>query len=163
MSNTVVYKGNGKKSHPIVIGKVYANWCIHCKYLNEKEWPKMLKLINKQKGKIDIHPEEINEMEMEKKLENIKDKYNISIEVTGFPTLFRIENGKVSYYAGERKAKKLAKWYLKGDDSEQNLSSLYGGMRRGVTRRNRHRRYARTRKNYPSKPTKGLLEYFFGK
>jgi thiol-disulfide isomerase/thioredoxin len=163
MSNIVVHKGSGKKSHPIVIGKVYANWCGHCKDLNEKEWPKMLELINKQKGKIDTYPEEIEESEMEKKLENIKDKYKVSIEVTGYPTLFRIQNGKVSYYAGERKAAKLANWYLKGGNPVPQLSSVYGGMRRGVTRRNRHRRYARTRKNYPSKPTKGLLEYFFGK
>ena len=66
------------------------------------------------------------------KLKSVNNKINGgSLQVNGFPTLFKISNGKVEYYNGERSLDALLKW--------ANRTFTYGGK----TRKNRSNRMSR--------------------
>ena len=99
-----------------VIGKVYANWCGHCKTLIP-EWTTMKNNIkNKFPDKYIFS--EIEEKNSENGVENINKLYvlgsNPKLTVNGFPTVYKILNGKVEYYSGARKAPEMEKWFLNG-------------------------------------------------
>jgi thiol-disulfide isomerase/thioredoxin len=82
------------KKKVIVVGKVYANWCGHCKSL-KPEWKKMKKRVYSRRGNKQVVFEEIEEKQMTNKLPKLKKHHGVDIDVNGFPTVFKIENGKV--------------------------------------------------------------------
>jgi len=162
------------KKKVIVVGKVYANWCGHCKSL-KPEWKKMKKRVYSRRGNKQVVFEEIEEKQMTNKLPKLKKHHGVDIDVNGFPTVFKIENGKVDYYSGNRNAEEMARWYLKGGSPKDDpmpvmMQDQQGGRRYHHTRRHRHfrgfRGANRTRKHYAaSSPNKsaGLFDFLFGK
>jgi glutaredoxin len=133
-------RGNPKT---LVIGKVYANWCGHCKDL-KTEWSHMKGIIKKRKHGVEYV--EIEENEIAKKGAYLKQKYGVEVNVAGYPTIFKVQNGHLDYYNGERSAEKLAEWYLAGNAHNRRF------FRGGKTRRRQTRR---------TKKTKGFFGMFF--
>ena len=103
----------------VVIGKIYADWCIHCKML-VPEWDKMKKKIKLQMGRnlknviieyCDVQGSNNTEETSRNIREQIEQKYNVPpVNFQGFPTLFKIVGKNISYYEGERNADALYKW-----------------------------------------------------
>ena len=119
-----------KSSKPITLGLVYAKWCGHCQSL-KPEWKKLKETLSKNK-KFNIFELEDSDANKESKLKSVgKKTHGGSIQVNGFPTLFKILNGKVEYYNGERTLDALLKW--------ANRTFSYGGK----TRKNRSNRISR--------------------
>jgi len=64
------------------------------------------------------HPEyfdiDFNKEHIEEAISVLRDKGNLTededITVTGFPTIFRIKNGHIKYYEGERSKESIIKW-----------------------------------------------------
>ena len=96
-------KGISHKKQTKIIGKIYANWCGHCKIL-KPQWKKM-------KNDLKNHPIEIVEIEVSEiaRLEAFKKKHGV--QDNGYPTIFKIM-GKVEYYNGPRDAKSIKTWAL---------------------------------------------------
>jgi thiol-disulfide isomerase/thioredoxin len=186
----------GRKKHKnpkkhIVVGNVYANWCGHCKTL-KPEWNKMKRHINHKKGNKNIVYVRIESNDVDTELKKIEEEHKVKIKVGGYPTLFRIKNGKVDYYSGVRQAKQMAEWYLHGGDSNIDMDNLLmpgfkmpglmqdlqGGRRyftRNRYRRHNHRRSihhnctnsrhvcGNTRRRKTQKKTPGVFDFLFGK
>jgi hypothetical protein len=81
-------------------------------------------------------------------LESLSKKYlnGESIHVNGYPTIFKIENGKIHYYNGARKRHQMLKWILNIRDPFRH------GMHGGKTRKN-----DLTRKNKTIKKNRSWL------
>lgn len=160
------------KNKVIVVGKVYANWCGHCKSL-KPEWKKMKTRVYSKLGKNKVVFEEIEENQMATKLPRLKNNHGVDINVNGFPTVFKVENGKVDYYGGNRNADAMAEWYLNGGGKSQDIPAVMqdqqGGKRFHSRRYRRFRgnHYAnRTKKYYASsspKKSEGFFDFLFGK
>ena len=175
-------KKHNKKNSPkntIVVGKVYANWCGHCKNL-KPEWVRMKSHIQRKKGKTHIVYAEIEENEIDTKLKTLQDTNKTQIAVNGYPTLFRIVNGKVEYYNGNREANQMADWYLSGGSNKEPeimselvppmpalMKDMQGGRRNFTRNRNkhnsRHHNFTNTRRRRTSKKTSGIFDFLFGK
>lgn len=167
---------NPSKKNMVVVGKVYADWCGHCQSL-KPEWAKMKKRVYSKKGKKHVVFVEVEEKQIGNKLRKLEKDHGVKVEANGYPTLFKIDNGKVHYYNGNRQSDAMADWYLKGGDPEENQipellqdqqGSQFGGRRPFYTR-NRHRRnrhhhrgYKGTRKHFEKKES-GFFDFLFGK
>jgi thiol-disulfide isomerase/thioredoxin len=164
----------------IVVGKVYADWCGHCQSL-KPEWAKMKHKIHKKKGKHHIVYEEVEEKEIDTKLKRIKNEQKVNIEANGYPTLFRISNGKVDYYNGNRQSDAMADWYLRGGDGNavdpvpllsdgfpnmlpNLMQDQQGGRHKGLHGSRRHR-FGRSRhhRKHTEKKSNGMFDFLFGK
>jgi len=176
---------SNKKQHKkklVVVGKVYAEWCGHCQML-KPEWIKMKAHIHTKRGNKHIAFAEIEEKEIETKLRKLENDHGVKIEANGYPTLFRIENGHVKYYNGERTSNQMMNWVLKGGNEtpaavDSDEANIQGGRRRrpyhkySKYNRRHHRGFRHTRKNRPIhvetsssslSSSKGLLGFLFGK
>ena len=101
---------HNKKQTKIILGKVFAPWCGHCVEL-APIW-ESLKKDNRMKNYvhfIDINNEEYNS---KNKIAEVNRKYNIKLEVNGFPTIFKIKNGKIEYFQEERTLNNIIEWTL---------------------------------------------------
>jgi len=162
----------------IIVGKVYADWCGHCQML-KPEWAKMKKHIYSKKGKKHVVFAEVEEKQIGTKLRKLEKDHGVKVEANGYPTLFRIEGGKVKYYNGDRQSHAMSQWYLKGGDAEEGpelqeplipglMQDQQGGRHRFHTRRrgrhwNRfHNQHKGTRRHFEKK-TPGVLDFLFGK
>ena len=96
-----------KKGSKIVVGLVFAHWCGHCKQLMP-EWNAMAKQMKMHKNKYEVY--EIEDSDKDTKLDKLNKMYSVHIEIDGFPTIFKIKNGHLSYYKGERKMNPMQKW-----------------------------------------------------
>ena len=100
---------------PIIIGKIYSNGCIHCIHL-EPIWDEMEKELSKQHShfmfkKIEQTNEELETAEINNTyLQNAPNKLELQ---GGYPTIFKIVNGKVFYYNGDRSVPGLMEWSMK--------------------------------------------------
>ena len=115
----------------IVIGKIYANWCKHCINLNG-EWEIMKQNIqnNYPDKYIFSEIEQANQnteiAEINKKFVYTKNKVNIQ---GGYPTIFKIQNGKVEYYNGAHLADNMESWFII-DNKPNTKKNINGGTRR---------------------------------
>ena len=103
----------------IIIGKIYATWCGHCVSL-QPEWKLMKKeIMSAIPDKKSILFVAIEQTDLDKKLHRFYNKYKLTTmekdgldNVKGFPTIFKIKNGKIEYYEGERQAGPMKDWVL---------------------------------------------------
>jgi thiol-disulfide isomerase/thioredoxin len=91
---------------PIIIGKVYADWCGHCQALKPK-WEQLKKILPKGR----VQTIEIEESETDKRAQFEK-THKKTIDVSGYPTIFKIVNNKIEYYSGPREPKDMKRWVL---------------------------------------------------
>ena len=112
----------------IIIGKIYADWCKYCQIL-KPEWEKMKTKLRRNMGRTLKNAEfEIVEMgdPSENQMRNITvdqlvDDFNKkhfpegdkSIQLDGYPTIFRITKKNIEYYKDEKDSEKLYKWATK--------------------------------------------------
>jgi hypothetical protein len=96
----------GKK----VVGKIYSNGCGHCVAL-EKPWQDVT---NKLKGG-NVVVKDIEASNMDNELKKLNNTYlggntqKVSLQV-GFPTIYKINGGNVSYYEGNRDTEPILSW-----------------------------------------------------
>jgi len=100
---------------PMVVGRIHANWCGHCKDLIP-EWAKMKKQLGPKKYKF-VSIEQSNEgphlERLNKYLGIVEEEKKVKMK-EGYPTIFKALNGRVEYYEGPRMAEKLVEWVGKG-------------------------------------------------
>ncbi len=116
-----------------VVGKLYMIGCTHCNALNEP-WKQMIKKVNKNV----IVADDI-EAAQTNKLNELNKEYNSNVSVQGgYPTIYKIVDGKVEYYNGERTAAKLVSWALhrKNKTIHRRKKIMRGKSRRRMQRNN---------------------------
>lgn len=100
-----------QKPEKTVVGKIYANWCGHCQNLIPT-WNEL-----KQKlggGNYQFVEVEQQEIDTTNKLAQLRKRIkggDKNIKYEGFPSLFKIKGGKVSYYSGDRSLESLMQFY----------------------------------------------------
>jgi thiol-disulfide isomerase/thioredoxin len=143
-----------KNAPKIIVGKIYANWCGHCKAL-KPEWKKMRKIVKgKSAGKC-VQVVDISEDKMDVKLAKLNETHGVQIVANGYPTLFKLVNGKVEYYEGSREALPLAEWAMKGGEPQDTMPNLFADVQGG-------KRTIHTRKIAKTRTRSGFLERLFG-
>jgi len=100
-------KQKHRSSKIVAYGKIYANWCGHCKAM-EHDWKRLEKKMRHLKC-VNIESEE-----KDHKIPafNKKHKTNLALQ-NGFPTIFKLKKvgGQVEYYSGgERTESALSAW-----------------------------------------------------
>jgi hypothetical protein len=113
-------KSNKKKSRvtakkynkPIIVGLIHADWCGHCQTL----MPVWEEMVNSMKGNKLFHIIKIESSDADKdtRIAHINSKLSKDspkLEANGFPTIFKIKNGKLEYYDKERQADIMRKWF----------------------------------------------------
>lgn len=120
----------------MVVGRIHANWCGHCKDLIP-EWAKMKKQLGPKKYKF-VSIEQSNEgphlERLNKYLGIVEEEKKVKMK-EGYPTIFKALNGRVEYYEGPRMAEKLVEWVGK---------VVQGGTRKG--RVSQKKRISKTRR-----------------
>lgn len=103
------------KNEPVIIGLVYANWCPHCQHL-KPEWNVMKnELMNKYNGLYTIVEIEESQPDKLEQIAKLEQKLNGNkIEANGYPTIFKLNGGNVSYYDGNRDATSMLNWITDG-------------------------------------------------
>ena len=93
---------------------IYANWCPHCQSMK----PQWNELKNQLGSTIETIEIEDSDFDKDIKLRNIENnKLNgEKIEVYGYPTMFKIKDGRADYYGGNRTASEMYSW-VKGNIS----------------------------------------------
>jgi thiol-disulfide isomerase/thioredoxin len=138
--NKKIHINKTRKMRPknIIVGKIYANWCGYCNLL-KPEWKKMKKNMKlKIKSLPNIHFSfiEIEQTGQDEKIDKINRMYlensddKVSLQ-DGYPTLFRIEDGKLEYYSGKRIASDMEKFYLNGG------TNIYEGGKKSRKRKSK--------------------------
>ena len=100
-------------SKQIFVGKLHANWCIHCKSL-APEWARMRKILSKTKDKYRFvsieQSKEARDLErLNKYLGLVEDEKKVQMK-EGYPTIFKVVDGVVEYYNGPRMTQNLVNW-----------------------------------------------------
>lgn len=105
-------KHSGGDTQMKVVGKIYSNGCGPCGLL-EKPWEN---LTNSLKGGSVVF-KDIEASNMDKELAELNNTYlsgnkqQVSLQ-EGFPTIYKIDKGKVSYYDGIRDMEPMKSWIL---------------------------------------------------
>ena len=147
------------KKNVVVVGKVYAEWCGHCQSL-KPEWAKMKKHILSKKGRKQVVFMEVEEKQIDGKLRKMEKEYGVKVQANGYPTLFRIEKGKVDYYNGNRQSNAMADWYMRGGNNNhipELMQDQQGGRGFRYTKKRHMNRFNKTRKQ------RGFFDFLFGK
>ena len=129
-------KTDGKAHNKVYFIKIHAVWCGACASFKE-DWEK-LKSSNKENGKIVF--EEIEETEFNGKTHSLFKNESVGkllekVEVSYYPTLIKVENGKVEYFEGDRTKDNLAKWIghgMVGGTKQQLGGNKHMKNRRGT-------------------------------
>jgi thiol-disulfide isomerase/thioredoxin len=100
-------------SKQIFVGRLHADWCIHCKSL-KPEWAKMKKILSKIQGKYRFvsieQSKEAQDLErLNKYLGLVENEKKVQMK-EGYPTIFKVVDGVVEYYNGPRMAQNLVNW-----------------------------------------------------
>lgn len=148
---------------PIIIGRIHAKWCGHCKTLDPK-WKKMVGNIKNgvKNGKyrkdpdvVDMESHDISQGKLKKFNYDNKEYFGGNeISFDGFPTLFKVKDGKIEYYGGEREPAHMEKWFMQhnennnGIDNVKILNKYYSQLSKnmGLHKGGRNRYYKKTHK-----------------
>jgi thiol-disulfide isomerase/thioredoxin len=165
---------------PLLIGKIYANWCGHCRML-KPEWNKMKYNIknNKPHNMHQIRYIEIEQAQQDTKVDKVNKIYLSGSEKklalqAGYPTIFKISEGVLEYYNGPRNAEMMEKWafHRTGGDAvaakeESGNDSSVGGklwnlnIFGGKTRNNRKlKRYPKNKSSKQKTKCFDLMTFF---
>jgi thiol-disulfide isomerase/thioredoxin len=145
------------KRPAVVVGKIHANWCGHCKAL-VPEWHKMSQSLKQTHPHIMV--EEVEQSNEAVGLNRINRLYRkgavnqVALQ-GGYPTIFKIVKGKLSYYNGERTSEQLVHWVTDGlhggYDAEipstqvmAKLPNMLGGGNQNSKKRKTQRKRNRT-------------------
>jgi thiol-disulfide isomerase/thioredoxin len=182
--NVMQYKPRPKV---ILVGKIYAKWCGHCQML-KPEWNKMKSSIRSKMNAIPnvfVRFIEIEQQQEQQKVDKVNRIYltnsNEKLALQGgYPTLFRIEDGKLQYFQGSRNAEEMESWYVGGSlpsggdskdpsaEKEESHDEPVPSKKNKETRKNRYNLFnifgGKTRRNRSSKQihnkTKSLWNIF---
>lgn len=88
----------------LIVGKVYANRCGHCRAL-EPVWEKLTSSVNN--GHIQFVSFEESESVKQARFEK---SHGITLSVDGYPTIFKVSGRNVEYYSGQRTLEDMMKW-----------------------------------------------------
>jgi hypothetical protein len=125
-----------------VFGKLYAEWCGHCQAL-DIFWPDMTHRL-KSKG---IIVKDVEEKEMNENIDSINAEYVTGPQKLalqgGYPTIYKIVNGHVFYYAGDRNDKAIESWATSKNGGKKTIQ-------RKKSVKPQRKKSAKTRKNWLS-------------
>ena len=101
----------GGNSLDKVVGKIYSNGCGHCVAL-EKPWEDLKNSLKEEK----VVFKDIEASNMDAELKTLNETYlagktPVSVQ-QGFPTIYKIYKGKVSYYDGIREMEPMKSWII---------------------------------------------------
>lgn len=100
----------------VVYGRLHAKWCGHCHAL-QKIWPSVVREINNKTKKEEYKSVSIEQSEEARKLPWVNKQFvktgNPLAVQGGYPTLFKIVDGKVHYYEGERSVPSIVQFVVK--------------------------------------------------
>ncbi len=133
-------------SKQIFVGKLHANWCIHCKSL-APEWAKMRKILSKTKDKYRFvsieQSKEARDLErLNKYLGLAEDDKKVQMK-EGYPTIFKVVDGVVEYYNGPRMTQNLVNWVKEtsgGTRKRRTGKQITSKRRTDKSKRNTRRR-----------------------
>jgi len=146
----VTLGGTKKKSTKNVlhVGKIFADWCGHCQSL-QPEWDRMKDDMKLAMGRSlkNVHIEfvEIGDTPKNKAkgltVEGMISKYNgkhlaksaEKLKSDGYPTLFKVLNGKLQYYTGPRDSKSMHVWFIQGLNGKTQMTLKGGRKNRSKT------------------------------
>ena len=130
-------KGGFRKNHStrkhmkpsMTVGLIYANWCGHCQAL-KPEWKKMKRGLHGT----NCHYLEIDDSDdhKDRKIAHVNTRLTSGkLTINGYPTVFKIKDGVLEYYQGERSSPAMAQWF-KGGSAKQDLTAMqrfFGGKK----------------------------------
>ena len=97
-------RSNRKSNGNNIIIRFHSTKCGHCIELN-KIWPTIVKERSSTFKFIDV-----NENNFDSRLDELNKQYNVTMVVDGFPTIYKIKNGKATSFKGDRNVKSFVKW-----------------------------------------------------
>jgi len=102
------------KKNPVVVGKIYANWCGHCQNMAD-DWKALKNDLAKRGDAFEFS--EIEQASESRLIPALNEKYlkKSPVKVAlqgGYPTLFKIKGGNLSYFEGNRTFQEMRDWYL---------------------------------------------------
>lgn len=115
-------KKNTETNTPIVVGKIYADWCGACQKL-QPEWEKMEKILGKNKNFIFENIESANQDQGIEKVNNTylaESVIKLSLQ-GGYPTIFKIKKGILTYYNGPREPDIMVKFFNEGPKKNKSV------------------------------------------
>lgn len=110
----------------MIFGKIYSNMCGHCNNMLIPWNDLKLKLKKNHPGKVNIKEIENSQNEAAQ-IEQINLHYVIGptkLEQKGYPTIFKIVNGVVSYYEDERTCDKMYNWVSSSLKTSKNINKI---------------------------------------
>lgn len=152
----------------IVVGYIHADWCGHCTAL-KPVWAQMKKIIPMHL----VVYEDINSNHQDARIAKLNKTYGVNmVTPQGYPYIFKIVDGKIHEYSGERSAQKMADWFLgkakhAGADTvaSGSDSSFGAGIFRGGLKKKRARRHTVSKRNFGNRrrgTQKSLFSQLFG-
>ena len=170
-------------NHPkkqLVIGKIYADWCGHCTAM-ASDWDGMVRNVKLNMGRMlknitvefetigDTEENKAKNLTVEKMVENFNTKYLPQSDEKldgnkGFPTIFKLCDGKLEYYEGDRKKEAMYKWAMSGCGSENNIKMHWRGGKGGNKRSQKYKRANKTfrRKSQKNRTRSNRRSLFLG-
>lgn len=118
---------NAQNANKDSIVLVYADWCPHCKTM-KPEWNEMKNRLGSNIKTIEI---EDSDFDKDTKIKEMQDRElnGEQLEIFGYPTMFKIHNGRADYYGGNRTADAMTEWanartggYIKSKIRKSNRS-----------------------------------------
>ena len=113
-------KNRNRSSKIVAYGKIYANWCGHCKAM-EHDWTRLEKKMRHLKC-VNIESEE-----KDHKVAEFNRNYRTNLALqNGFPTIFKLKKvgGSVEYYSGgERTEAALSAWLSSSNKGGVNVNA----------------------------------------
>ena len=123
---------NTQKENKNAIVLVYADWCTYCQQM-KPEWNEMKNRLGANIETIEI---EDSDFDKDMKIRDIEDRKlnGEQLKILGYPTMFKIQNGRADYYGGNRTVDAMTEWantrtggYIKSKirKSNRNIQSKY--------------------------------------